>query len=262
MLQIKNTLGGGKPEGLYAWRKYSVSAIKSQSVESSDQARNVGSGSTTVYYATSYTFDENTGIYTLVNPSSTTDIISLWSGEYVIFGATSGTTMYRAYRAGHSNYCTRFYASTSQIATVNSAPYSIYTAVDDNRKTYVTTLVSDNGDKYPDGIIHTDGYYYAKVALAYGKVSLNSGETITIPHMLGSKPTLVIGHARTSNSSSCSVAFMYDGKTTEVTYADGYFLKVSTDKTSTVDETNITIPCASSSNLWGKFTYDWIAISA
>ena len=24
MLQIKNTLGGGKPEGLYEWKKYSV----------------------------------------------------------------------------------------------------------------------------------------------------------------------------------------------------------------------------------------------
>ena len=29
-----------------------------------------------------------------------------------------------------------------------------------------------------------------------------------------------------------------------------------------IDETNITIPCASSSNNWGNTTYDWIAISA
>ena len=27
MLQIKNTLGGGKPEGLYVWKKYSFDTV-------------------------------------------------------------------------------------------------------------------------------------------------------------------------------------------------------------------------------------------
>ena len=276
MLQIKNTLGGGKPEGMYVWRKYSTLDILLEKYISTTEQKYAifpYSSSNVLYKSSSYTFDKNTGIYTLVNPTSVRgstlqDGVHMYNGECFMLNANSGATMYKAPTEASQAYgVTVFNSANSGFAiqtygNYKRMPYYIYSNESRTERTFISCIVANDESAYPNGAVHTDGYYYAKVALAYGQISLNSGETITIPHGLGSKPTLVIGYARVSNGTGCSVAFMYDGKTAEVTYADGYYLNVSTDKTCTIDETNITIPCASSSHLWDNTTYNWIAISA
>ena len=66
MLQIKNTLGGGKPEGMYVWKKYSIDFIYKEA--SAEKHGNVymdttpQSGSVKVYTGSAYTFDKSTGM--------------------------------------------------------------------------------------------------------------------------------------------------------------------------------------------------------
>ena len=278
MLQIKNTLGGsaGNPEGLYVWKKYSTLDIFLEKYISTTEQKNTifpYSSSNVLYKSSSYTFDKNAGIYTLVNPTSVSgstlqDAVHMYNGEYFMLNANSGATMYKAPTKTSQDYGVTVFNSAyygfgiQTYGDYGRAPYYIYSNESGTERTFISCIVANDESAYPNGAVHTDGYYYVKVALAYGQISLNSGETITIPHGLGSKPTFAIGYARVSNGPGFSVAFMYDGKTAEVTYANGYYLNVSTDKTCTIDETNITIPCASSSNNWGNTTYDWIAISA
>ena len=113
MLQIKNTLGGGKPEGLYAWKKFidyaNVQAITLPGYYDNGSASDkmatsyIGnfSSTPTVYSSSKYSIDEDTGMFILTgnireytpSSSSSSNYFSIHK-QYIMFGTTTGNCMW------------------------------------------------------------------------------------------------------------------------------------------------------------------------
>lgn len=218
MLQIKNTLGGGKPEGLYAWKKSSVSYIDNiTTIAGENYILGDAKSNTTVYYSNSYTIDEATGMYTLVNPQST--ILeygrnSLYSVEmvksnYYIWGSTSSNKIYNTNASStysvyihNSKGSVYLYAPTS---SSNDYKYDIHSVK--TEYTFLDYIVSDKETAYPDGG-EKDGYYYEKVGVSFAElvseiigtdIKLVHKETVTLtsdntalPHTYGKIPSKYI----------------------------------------------------------------------
>lgn len=152
-------------KGQHAWKKSTPSMAYAETITSDRSAIDMepAGSDIKVYYSSSYTFDEKTGMYTLVGPSYVT--ISPGKGKtiqsnkyFMLFGA-SGTRMFKT----NALYSTTVYNYTSYIRILPYASYAIEVH-DAIRMPYpVDSLeytVSDNSDAYPDCAIHTDGYLY------------------------------------------------------------------------------------------------------
>lgn len=224
--------GGGKPEGLYAWKKYTYEiAEKRDSAQSVNITRTrTSGGSMKVYCSDSYTYDSDTGLYSLVNPTTVTAYCgsSGWNGlrgKYVIQTlnrlnggtTTSGEVLllissdasFSETNAGSfsSTDATQMYGLTVSACTM------IYYG---EKLDFLGYLVDKNPLKYPDGAVHTDGYYYEKVVdgippemfgctkMAIDTVTFASdqdfmlgGVKYYLPHSLGEIPKHAILWAQT-----------------------------------------------------------------
>ena len=288
MLQIKNTLGGGKPEGLYAWKKSSVSYIDNiTTIDSENYILGNAKSNTTVYYSNSYTIDEATGMYTLVNPQST--ILeygrnSLYSVEmvksnYYIWGSTSSNKIYNTNASSTYNVYIQndkgsvyLYAQTS---FSNYYKYDIHSVK--TEYTFLDYIVSDKETAYPDGG-EKDGYWYERVVegakFTTGTVTPSSGDWLRVEHGLGVTPDIITVMAESSNTSILAYA-LHDikrpdyalignlsGSTKVVTmYRDN----TSYDKSSSYgccNETFFSLPFYQYNTSWGtSLVYRWVCIS-
>ena len=199
MLQIKNTLGGGKPEGLYAWKKSSVACIDSITTHTrKNYTLGNATSDTTVYYSTSYTLDETTGTYTLVNPKSATLQYAQWGiysvemvkSNYYIWGSTSSNEMYTTNAS--STYNVYLKNSDGEVHLESDSAnykYDIHSAKIEY--TFIDYVVSDKETAYPDGGLHTDGYRYDKISnlkFTFGTFTPTSNQQeTTIVHGLNDK---------------------------------------------------------------------------
>ena len=212
MLQIKNTLGGGKPEGLYAWKKSSVACIDSITTQTGkNYTLGNATSDTTVYYSTSYTFDETTGTYTLVNPKSATLQYMQWGvysvemvkSNYYIWGSTSSNEIYNTNASStYTVYIKNSNGSVFLEADSSNYKYDIHSAKIEY--TFLDYVVSDKENAYPNGG-EKDGYWYERVSEGitpemFGAtkkeeqtftVSSSVSEK-TITHSLGEIPKLVL----------------------------------------------------------------------
>ena len=113
MLQIKNTLGGGKSEGLYVWKKCidyaNVQAITlpgyydNGSASDKSKTSYIGNFSTTpvVYSSNTFSIDDDTGMFTLTgnireytpSSSSSSNYFNIHK-LYIMFGTTTGNCMW------------------------------------------------------------------------------------------------------------------------------------------------------------------------
>lgn len=220
MLQIKNTLGGGKPEGLYAWKKYStLDVFVEKYISTTEQKNNIFpySSSNVLYKSSSYTFDKNTGIYTLVNPTSVSgailqDAVHMYNGEYFMLNANSGATMYKApTSASQESGVTAFNSayngfSIQTYGNYERAPYYIYSNKSGTERTFISCIVANDESAYPDGG-EKGGYWYEKVGggltpemfgctkMAVDTLILTAAtqlSTYTVNHSLGEIPKVIL----------------------------------------------------------------------
>ena len=217
MLQIKNTLGGGKPEGLYAWKKYStLDVFLEKYISTTEQKNNIFpySSSNVLYKSSSYTFDKNTGIYTLVNPTSVSgailqNAVHMYNGEYFMLNANSGATMYKApTRASQESGVTASNSayngfSIQTYGNYKRAPYYIYSNKSGTERTFISCIVANDESAYPDGG-EKGGYWYEKIfeinpqmfgctkmAIDY-KIWASASSSISYDHSLGEAPKVAI----------------------------------------------------------------------
>ena len=210
MLQIKNTLGGGKPEGLYAWKKHSLNAVeKATSTNATTKLSDATNATITYYTSSSYTFDEATGLFALDNPTEATlpygSSKSMSNNIYFIVGSPSGETMFK----GTSNDTSRLTQLRNNSNGLLVEPYSssytytVYTA--EQEATFLDYVVSDKETAYPDGG-EKGWYWYERVGggltpemfgctkMAVDTFTLSSRTACynhTISHSLGEMPKYV-----------------------------------------------------------------------
>lgn len=184
MLQIKNTLGGGKPEGLYVWKKYEIGTSyieKTTQHEAQSNGIVITKGLTfnsnmtvKVTRATSYTFDSATGKYTLTNNISSFDVVSgvasgstsystALNGYYFMLGDdTEADYMYKgcdSYSIGFTNNGDGTCKMWEQYV---GNPIYAYSADTEPTYTFLDYIVSDKETAYPDGG-EKGGYWYERV---------------------------------------------------------------------------------------------------
>ena len=119
MLQIKNMLGGGKPEGMYAWKKNiehaNVQAITlpgyydNGSASDKSKTSYIGNFSTTpvVYSSNTFSIDDDTGMFILTgnireytpSSSSSSNYFTIHK-QYIMFGTTTGNCMWTGIASG------------------------------------------------------------------------------------------------------------------------------------------------------------------
>ena len=236
MLQIKNTLGGGKPEGLYVWKKYSIGfKYKEASV---NKYENISidtpqSGSIKVYAGSSYTFDENTGMYTLVDPSEYSVELNgastTFANIYVTYKSPTSANMWIH---NSTNYGFQVYNYTSSGVTLNrnSSDYPImeYSAETEPTYTFLDYIVSDKETAFPDGG-EKGGYWYEKIVDILGllsctkilvetfiptrNISVGYG-TYTLNHGLGEIPkyAILLSEGATASNTLTRMLWMYIGR--------------------------------------------------
>ena len=274
MLQIKNTLGGGKPEGLYVWKKSSVACIDSITTQTGkNYTLGNATSDTTVYYSTSYTFDETTGTYTLVNPKSATLQYAQWSvysvemvkSNYYIWGSISSNEIYTTNAS--STYNVYLKNSDGKVFLESDSAnykYDIHSAKIEY--TFLDYVVSDKENAYPDGG-EKGGYWYEKVGggITSGELTLASSVSeITIEHGLGKLPTWFVLASESKPTAQSVPIQMYFAPWVGATvryYADGdsfYFYQSQNNWITVIDENSITLKG------WTSFTQGiplhWIAL--
>ena len=144
---------------LYTWKKYTVADVEGAPyTEVKDTATKTQSFSenstTTVYYATKYTFNTSTGKFALTS-STTSTLPNLFSGVYYSTEGKSGLSSIR--------YCTQktFYSSSGNW----NVKYTLYSAkgtITQEMGDYIEDVTSEIESTYPDNGVHTDGYWYVR----------------------------------------------------------------------------------------------------
>ena len=292
MLQIKNTLGGGKPEGLYAWKKYEIGTSyieKTTKHEAQSNGIVITKGLTfnsnmtvKVTKATSYTFDSATGKYTLKNNISSFDVVSgvasgstsystALNGYYFMLGDdTEADYMYKgcdSYSIGFTNNGDGTCKMWEQYV---GNPIYAYSADTEPTYTFLDYIVSDKETAFPDGG-EKGGYWYEKVRdvkIASGTITLTSQTlSITIEHGLGRTLTGFILQAAkitppstTNNPPFCAGFNLNKNKWTAISYRTGelYETDVFEKNTNsliipTIDDTKIIFP----SGMYRKYESDY-----
>ena len=128
-------------------------------------------------------------------------------------------------------------------------------------------IADNNPDKYPDGAVHTDGYYYEKVVevkISTGSItnSNSSLENLVIKHGLGKTPTkfIVMADLSYSGTSGTAGAFYNVFPSNEVIYYDYGICGESSDFI--VNDTTVTVKAMTNmGKYWANKTYYWIAIA-
>ena len=218
--------GGGSGSGLYAWKKYERS-YEQNTITYSDTSRrddntvyqNASAIGIRYYYSDSYTFDEKTGNYTLINPSygsfSPISNLELEKGYYYATQVTGpkifdgvNTQLYIKKVLSSSIYYYYIAPGGSYIS------YNIYTST--ATETLIEYVISDDSTKYPNGG-EQDGFYYERYAdlnedmfgctkSVSGSFILSSSATsYTVTHNFGSYARLAIVWAETNPSDSSCV---------------------------------------------------------
>ena len=211
MLQIKNTLGGGKPEGLYVWKKYEIGTSyieKTTQHEAQSNGIVITKGLTfnsnmtvKVTRATSYTFDSATGKYTLKNNISSFDVVSgvasgstsystALNGYYFMLGDdTEADYMYKgcdSYSIGFTNNGDGTCKMWEQYV---GNPIYAYSADTEPTYTFLDYIVSDKENAYPDGG-EKGGYWYEKVGgFLTGTITQTTKNKTTLSFEYGSNKT-------------------------------------------------------------------------
>lgn len=144
---------------LYTWKKYLVADVEgapyTDEKATSTQTQGFSENSTTtVYYASKYTFSTSTGKFTLTSPTTST-LPKLFSGVYYSTEGKSGISSIK--------YCIQksFYSSSGRwniTYRLHSAKGTITQAIGD----YIEDVTSEIESTYPDNGMHTDGYWYVK----------------------------------------------------------------------------------------------------
>ena len=128
-------------------------------------------------------------------------------------------------------------------------------------------VVSDIETAYPDGAVHTDGYWYElfdlkSFGIDYGEVTLASAvASVTVSHKLGVVPSLAAFIFNNSDvSTSMNETFMnVNGHVLFTSLAAGKFSCF--DANIELTETNISFSSRSSNVPFAATTYYWIAIA-
>ena len=282
MLQIKNTLGGGKPKGLYAWKKYSIGfKYKEASV---NKYENISidtpqSGSIKVYAGSSYTFDENTGMYTLVDPSEYSVKLNGASTTFAqIYVTYKSPTSANMWIHNSINYGFQVYNYTSSGVTLNrnSSDYPImaYSAEAEPTYIFLDYIVSDKETAYPDGG-EKDGYWYEKVSegakMSFGSIAVTGNPSeLTIEHNLGVIPNKFAVFPYSCGMVSgdpTTLEYVYDSENKYFAlmgYINGYFQTITdSEYAPTITETSFTgfSYVLYGSKKWQNGKYWWIALA-
>ena len=191
MLQIKNTLGGGKPEGLYAWKKcVGTGVVKETPSTERYYFTTSQSESVTIYYSSSYTYDD--GDFVLTNPSEINIALGAYNAIeanlYFMVNTSRGNVMLKS-SSGSNNQRTVIYNWESGLfAHCPDSSYPFYICNDTYE--FFDYVVSDKETAYPDGG-EKGGYWYERADgnnVVFGACTPSSDTYFRIEHDLGQKP--------------------------------------------------------------------------
>lgn len=127
---------------------------------------------------------------------------------------------------------------------------------------FLSYVTAEDISKYPDGAVHTDGYWYEKVVegiagIDFGEVTLNTAvNTVTVNHNLGVVPSFVALIPKELASETGSLLININGKAIRRTTSSWYVSTV----TNTVTDTSIVFGQFSSAYKYPAKNYYWIAI--
>ena len=211
MLQIKNTLGGGKPEGLYAWKKNNYAFTEKSTsgmVANTFITTEAQNKSIRYYYSSSYSYDDNTGMFVLENPTSDTIPyeagVSPSANVYItVFSPSSEIMIKTSSTSGKSTLYNVSAGVYFHIANANY-PYTLFES--ETILSFIDYIVSDKETAYPDGG-EKGGYWYERVGggitpemFGYTKMAIDkytpTSDTYTynvkVNHSLGEIPKRII----------------------------------------------------------------------
>ena len=211
---LSNVLGLPSQEslkhGAYVWKKYTTTPIYVES--SSKFYRKVvitepQNAAITYEFSTTYTFDENTGLFTLGSgggirvPYDSSGKIDEPSKYYMI-GTRTGTTMYK--NDGTSGTPT-LYNNAGGVTILAYNDSHLVTEYQSEliyeKSDFIDFVVSDQETAYPDGGTQ-DGYWYEKVVEGlqgeyYEVIPTSDTATIMISHTLGVTPSKILVISKT-----------------------------------------------------------------
>ena len=189
MLQIKNTLGGGKPNAPYAWAKYNTIENPIYYINPSFTAKVITAGS--VFEIVTSTFDASkvdTSFFEGFEFDVNTVNLSVYkeNGKYYIS------------KGGNLSSPREFtYDPTTMRFNINNLSDSIGTGLPLNGGKYtgnkptgeyeivadslIEYIIDDSPNKYPNGEVHTDGFFYRYAPeglYAWKKLSAQGGDFI------------------------------------------------------------------------------------
>lgn len=163
-------LGGGRAKGKFAWTR-NVPIYKYQSESMSARTtiyENAEQRAFTLYISSSFTFDSNTGMFTL--SSYTTEELPFGSAKtieknlYITIDSPSSPIMIMSSGASSSANSMRIgNVSGYGLYVVSGDPnweYAIYTSIAFAEGSPIEYVTSYDRYKYPDDGLHKDGYYY------------------------------------------------------------------------------------------------------
>lgn len=140
----------------YIWQKYTVTTSTVYEDNKSPMKFNRNQDVTKkIRYASKYTFNTSTGVYTLTSSVSGTIADLTSTKKYYMFdSSTSGSQMYE-------------FRSLSTIENNEAAlTYYLRTSASseaETKGTYISDVTSENASAYPTNGKHTDGYWYVYV---------------------------------------------------------------------------------------------------
>ena len=278
MLQIKNTLGGGKPEGLYVWKKNSYSPAVSLENPTFDYiSANVSSSSSD---------------YTFGNFSFDISIIDDWTKFFTGFVNTNGygsnfpsDGVFHNYSDnGNWNYTVSEVNLSAGTVTIHiggqcgdyksegTYKYTGTKVVSEEIKEFLDYIVSDKETAYPDGG-EKGGYWYEKVGgFLTGTITQTTSGKKTLSFEYGSvkKPkAFYLMHMGTTDTSYAPNYLVYNTWYDElqglnngayVYYASPYVYCKQGSGSATCEATfnNGTVTLGGNNYYYG--TYLWVAI--
>ena len=203
---LVNAVPDSEKKGLYVWKKCSVQKELAETTKSNVHISTGASGgaSYTYIYADSYSFDLDTGIFTLNNPQTYAGQVmyppSVLKGKYIIAVDASIGSTYTPKTSGKELWFIPSDATLTGGTGYGSAntvtSYKVNTL-----KSVLDFVVSDDPTAYPDGG-EQDGYWYEKFQLdpalfgctkcALDKFTFSSRTRATtkVSHGLGEMPNL------------------------------------------------------------------------
>lgn len=208
---VRDLPEAGAGGGQYVWKKYEAGLLEIKTpvtnFEFASHGGNSTSSNTKIYAADSYTYDKNSQIFTLVNPTLVTFRLDTGSsdlcGKYVIPShannpSTSGSELFRVNDSESFSYTT--------VTPVHTTTNGDLITMETGATNFLDYVVSDSETAYPDGAVQ-DGYWYEKAdggltaeMFGYSKYAVDtiaySSDTVlkttTLQHSLGEIPRMAI----------------------------------------------------------------------